>query len=86
MPRFGEKLRTLRVRRGMTVRELAAALGYRGHSHISDIEQGKREPRIGFVVKVADLFQVTTDQLLRDQLEVDGDVRSVPAADDQSQQ
>jgi transcriptional regulator with XRE-family HTH domain len=71
MARFGEKLRTLRLQRGMTVRDLAAALGYRGHSHISDIEQGKREPRMGFVVKVADLFQVTTDQLLRDELEVE---------------
>ena len=78
MPRFGEKLRTLRLQRGMTVRELAVELGYRGHSHISDIEQGKREPRMGFVVKVADLFHVSTDQLLRDELEVDGDNGSSP--------
>jgi transcriptional regulator with XRE-family HTH domain len=65
----------------MTVRDLATALGYRGHSHISDIEQGKREPRIAFILKVADLFHVTTDQLLRDELEVDGDSDSQPVAD-----
>jgi transcriptional regulator with XRE-family HTH domain len=68
----------------MTVRDLATALGYRGHSHISDIEQGKREPRIAFILKVADLFHVTTDQLLRDELEVDGDSGSGPAADQQA--
>lgn len=71
MSRFGEKVRTLRQQRGMTIRDLAAALGYRGHSHISDIEQGKREPRIAFILNVAALFNVTTDQLLRDDLEVD---------------
>jgi transcriptional regulator with XRE-family HTH domain len=50
MQRFGEKLRTLRKRHGMTVRELAEALGYSGHSHISEIETGKREPKVGFVL------------------------------------
>jgi len=35
--RLGEKIRALRLQRGMTVRELADALGYRGHSHISDM-------------------------------------------------
>jgi len=68
--RLGEKIRALRLQRGMTVRELADALGYRGHSHISDIEHGKREPRVSFVLKVAQFFQVTTDQLLRDELEI----------------
>jgi transcriptional regulator with XRE-family HTH domain len=68
--RLGEKLRFLRQQRGMTVRDLAAALGYTGHSHISDIENGKREPRASFILKVALLFGVTTDQLLRDDLDV----------------
>jgi transcriptional regulator with XRE-family HTH domain len=71
MQRFGEKLRTLRKRQGMTVRELAEALGYSGHSHISEVETGKREPKVGFVLKIADFFQVTTDQLLRDDVELE---------------
>lgn len=71
MQRFGEKLRVLRKRHGMTVRELAEALGYSGHSHISEVETGKREPKVGFVLKVAHFFQVTTDQLLRDDVELD---------------
>jgi transcriptional regulator with XRE-family HTH domain len=71
MQRFGEKLRTLRKRQGLTVRELAEALGYSGHSHISEVETGKREPKVGFVLKIADFFQVTTDQLLRDDIELE---------------
>lgn len=81
MQRLGEKIRMLRLQRGMTVRELADALGYRGHSHISDIEHGKREPRVSFVLKVAQFFNVTTDQLLRDELEV---IASVPEEGERS--
>jgi transcriptional regulator with XRE-family HTH domain len=54
----------------MTVRELAEAIEYRGHSRISDIETGKRQPTADFILKVADLFGVTMDQLARDELEV----------------
>ena len=71
MQRFGEKLRRLRKRRGLTVRELAEALGYSAHSHISEVETGKREPKVAFILKIADFFQVTTDQLLRDEVELD---------------
>jgi len=76
MQRFGEKLRVLRKRQGMTVRELAQVLGYRNHGYVSLIETGKITPRVEFVLKVANLFQVTMDQLTRDDLDVEtaGDV------------
>ncbi|HEU4328430.1 MAG TPA: helix-turn-helix transcriptional regulator [Roseiflexaceae bacterium] len=77
MQRFGEKVRSLRQQRGMTVRELAEALGYSGHSHISEIETGKREPRVGFILKVAEFFNVSTDQLLKDEVELDGSLRQI---------
>lgn len=70
MQRFGEKLRTLRLQRDMSVRELTKALGYTGHGYIYDIETGKKKPNVEFVLRVADLFHVTTDQLLRDELEI----------------
>jgi transcriptional regulator with XRE-family HTH domain len=70
MQRFGEKLRTLRKRQGMTLHELALALGYSAHTHISVLENGKKQPTAALVLKVAQLFEVTTDQLLRDDLEV----------------
>jgi transcriptional regulator with XRE-family HTH domain len=69
--RFGEKLRILRTRQGMTLKELALALGHTAHGHISEIESGKKKPTAEFVLSVARLFNVSTDQLLRDELELD---------------
>lgn len=71
MQRFGEKLRALRNQRGMTVRELAQALGYSAHSYVGDVELDKRRPTADFVLKVALFFQVSTDLLMRDDLELD---------------
>ena len=39
--RFGEKLRTLRVRHNMTLKELANELGLTAHGYISELEAGK---------------------------------------------
>ncbi|MCG8347764.1 MAG: helix-turn-helix domain-containing protein [Chloroflexales bacterium] len=69
--RFGEKFRTLRTQRGMTVRELTSALGYTGYGYIHGIEMGKNKPTVELVLRVALVFKVTTDQLLRDALEVE---------------
>ena len=71
--RFGEKLHALRIQRGLTLKELASALGYVAHGHISELESGKKMPTVEFVLKVASLFNVTTDQLLRDELKLDLD-------------
>jgi transcriptional regulator with XRE-family HTH domain len=68
--RFGEKLRTLRTRRGLTLKELATTLGLAAHGYISELESGKKIPTVEFVIKVARLFDVTTDQLLKDDLEL----------------
>jgi transcriptional regulator with XRE-family HTH domain len=69
--RFGEKLRTLRRRHDMTLKELAREFGFTSHSYISAIEFGKKQPSIELVVRIAKLFNVSTDQLLLDELEVD---------------
>ena len=68
--RFGQKLRQLRKSRQMTQVELAQALEYAAYSYVSEIESGKKDPTVDFVIKVARLFGVTTDQLLRDELDV----------------
>ncbi|HEU4322555.1 MAG TPA: helix-turn-helix transcriptional regulator [Roseiflexaceae bacterium] len=72
MRRFGEKLRALRQSRGMTTRDLVVAFGYSIYSNglISEMETGKRRPNIDFVMKVADYFGVTLDQLARDDMEL----------------
>jgi len=72
MQRFGEKLRALRTGKQMTLKELASALGLTAHGYISEMESGKKKPTADFVLKVARYFKVTTDQLLKDELDVEG--------------
>jgi transcriptional regulator with XRE-family HTH domain len=71
MQRFGEKLRILRTNKDMTLKELAVALGLTAHGYISEIEAGKKKPTAEFVLKVSRFFKVTTDQLLKDEFEVE---------------
>ncbi len=71
MKRFGEKLRALRERHGMTLRELADALGYPSHGYIGNLESGRRKPTLAMAFKIAKLFDVSVDQLADDALEVD---------------
>lgn len=68
--RFGEKLRTLRVRHGMTLKEVANELGLNTHSYLSELEAGKKIPTAELVLNVARLFEVTTDELLKDETEL----------------
>jgi transcriptional regulator with XRE-family HTH domain len=68
--RFGEKLRTLRERRGMTQRMLAAELDF-SQAYVYKLENGQRRPSGELVFKVAQLFHVSTDALLDDELEVE---------------
>lgn len=68
--RFGQKLRQLRKSRGITLVELARSLEYSAFSYVSEIESGKKDPTVDFVMKVARFFEVTTDLLLKDELDV----------------
>ena len=54
----------------MTLKELAVALGHAAHGYISELESGKKLPTVELVLSVAQLFGVTTDELLRDDLEL----------------
>ena len=71
MQRFGEKLRALRKQHGLTMKELAQQMALTGHGHISNVETGKKSPSLEFVIKVADIFNVSLDQLVRDELDLD---------------
>lgn len=66
--KFGEKLRQLRLRQRLTLKGLAQKLGYSAHGYLSEIESGKKKPTVAFVLKIADHFNISTDQLLRDEL------------------
>ncbi len=72
MKRLGEKLRILRNRRGLTLRQLGELLdvdyGYAGR-----MERGEKIPNLAMLLKIANLFGVPADQLMRDELELDNE-------------
>lgn len=68
--RFGEKLHTLRTSRGLTLKELAHQLGHVAHGYISELEAGKKLPSVELTLSVAHLFGISTDELLKDELEL----------------
>jgi transcriptional regulator with XRE-family HTH domain len=74
MEKFGEKLRKLRQKHGVSLRELSTQLGYASHSYVTALEKNERKPSAEVILKLADLFDVTTDQLMRDELDLDEDV------------
>lgn len=71
MRRFGEKVRQLRRKNGMTLQELARELGYSDHTFLSRIERGQKKPSTELVVAIAQKFNVRTDTLLLDNLEIE---------------
>lgn len=70
MQKFGEKLRALRTQRGLTTRELGSILDV-DQSYITRMENGKRHPNIVMAIKIADIFDVTVDQLVRDEIDLE---------------
>lgn len=68
--RFGEKLRYLRAQNNLTLQQLAQHLGLHAHGYLSELETGKKMPSVIIVLKVATFFNVTTDELLRDEVEL----------------
>lgn len=63
MVNFGEKLRALRTDAGMTQAELARRLSIT-KSVVSYYELSERTPSPDILIKLADIFHVTTDYLL----------------------
>lgn len=70
MKRFGEKLRYLRQRDDLTMKQLADKLGV-SDSYVSQMQTGDKIPNVAMLVKIADVFNVTLDQLARDDLEIE---------------
>lgn len=60
---MGERLKELRVKRGLKLKDVAAALDVTIRS-ISRYEDGTREPSIEMVVKFCKLYEVSADYLL----------------------
>jgi transcriptional regulator with XRE-family HTH domain len=74
---FGTKLHNLRLEHYMTQAALANALDLASQGYISKLEAGNKEPALNLIVKVADVFGVSTDFLLEgDRVVMVGQVKS----------
>jgi transcriptional regulator with XRE-family HTH domain len=69
---FGQKVRHQRLRRGMTQAEMAHRMGLSSHAHVSNLETDRKDASLYLILQIADLFGVTTDYLLRDDVAVEG--------------
>ncbi len=70
MKRFGEKLRSLRRRDGLTQKQVGDRLGV-SRVYIVQMEQGQKIPNAAMILKIADIFDICIDKLMRDELELD---------------
>jgi len=73
---FGQKLRQLRIQKGLTQQKLAEKLGYKTNSYISDVESGRFIPSKEKLKKIARAlgvpFKVLDDMLFESRLEALG--------------
>jgi len=73
---FGQKLRKLRIEKGLTQQQLAEKLGYKTNSYVSDVESGHFIPsreKLKKIAKALDVpFKVLEDMLLESKLEALG--------------
>jgi transcriptional regulator with XRE-family HTH domain len=70
MEKFGEKLRTLRNRQGLSLRELGNRLDV-SHTFVAQMEKGKKIPNVEMVLKISRIFDISTDVLIKDELELE---------------
>jgi len=61
---FGERVRKLRKKRDWKLVELSVETGL-GRVFLSNLENGKHEPKLGTVKKLANAFGLTISQLTR---------------------
>lgn len=60
---IGQRVRKLRIEKGMTQTELAEKLGYKSKSSVAHIENGRDIPR-SMVVKLSDILDTTPSYLM----------------------
>jgi len=69
MKKFGEKLRLLRRRQGITLTQLGDMLDV-SYSYIGKMERGERIPNAAMITKIAQLFKISFDQLMNDEIDL----------------
>ena len=69
MNRFGENLRVLRKLQRLTQQLVSDVLGV-SRPYVAKMERGEKMPNAPMIIKIANIFGVTADQLMRDELEL----------------
>ena len=64
---LGKNIQFFRKQKGMTQAQLAEVAGY-SHTYIGSLENGRSKPSLEAVIRIANLLDVTPDQLLHDSL------------------
>ena len=64
---FGQRIKEQRNRMGLTQEELALRLNI-GHIHMNSIECGRKGCSIDLILELSELFNVSTDYLLKGQI------------------
>lgn len=67
---FGNTLRYVRRHQRVTQATLARQLGLSSQAYVNNLEAGRKTPSSELVLRIADLFGVGTDYLLRDSVPV----------------
>ncbi|MDM8519261.1 helix-turn-helix transcriptional regulator [Anaerolineales bacterium HSG6] len=70
MEKFGEKLRTLRQQHGFSQSQLSDTLGVT-RTHVSRMERGEKMPNVLMLLKISNIFGVSADLLIRDEMDLD---------------
>lgn len=62
--KLGKNLRRIRIEKGMSQGDICRALNL-DRAHICNIENGKQNPTLDTIAKIAKALGVTSDQLLK---------------------
>ena len=73
---FGQRIKELRTMKGLTQEELAYRLNI-GHVHMNSIECGRKGCSIDLILELSELFNVSTDYLLKGQVNTTGEMKEV---------
>ncbi|WP_144640802.1 helix-turn-helix domain-containing protein [Bacillus cereus] len=60
-----QKIKELRVSKGLTQYEVAKIIGYTSRNSYSQVETGKREPKLFKLSLLANLYNITIDELMK---------------------
>lgn len=60
---FGKKVRSLRIKKRMSQMDVGAALGI-DRENVRKYEKGLQEPKLSTIIKFAEVFEISFDELL----------------------